>query len=456
MTTHLTLFAIAALTLGIAPAATRAGAPADQGLALIHVQVIDVVTGRVARDRTVVMRNARIVAIDGSARPLPAGVMVVEGRGDYVLPGLWDSHVHLSDTSIGDTAGAVAPAFLQAGVTTVRDMGGNLGAVDTIRRLIATRAIEGPHILRAGPFLDGPKEGAPDRLTVETREQGFAAAQALHAEGVDFLKIHNGISREAFQGVLSAARVLHMRVAAHLPHSVSAEEAVDAGVNTLEHTETLLESGLRALNLPGRTPDEGQLALNKVSSIGPGSLIMRMKAKGACFTPTLSEYRNFSGLSAQTYPLDAAKIAPPTLTAFWDKYFPPEPQPEAARKNAIRQTIFRAFFGVVRAMDQAGIPIMAGTDFGARDIYPGYSLHEELGLLSKAGLSNLHVLQAATINPAKCMGLASERGTLEPGKAADLVVIEGNPLQDLSALGRLRFVVANGRLITRQDPVTLQ
>jgi imidazolonepropionase-like amidohydrolase len=268
----------------------------------------------------------------------------------------------------------------------------------------------------------------------------------LQTEGVDFLKIHNGISREAFYGVMAAAAQLHLRVATHLPHSVSAEEAVDAGVTTLEHTETLLESGLRSLKLTGKSAEEAQLALEEESHNGPGSLIARMKAKGACFTPTLSEYRSFSALPAEIYAVNAVKVAPPSLVAFWDKYFVPEP-PEAAWKSVLRQTVFREFFDLVRAMAAAGVPIMAGTDLGARDIYPGYSLHEELGLLSKAGLSNLSVLQAATINPATCMGEAKERGTIERGKMADLVIVEGDPLTDLGALGRLRLVVAGGRIV---------
>jgi imidazolonepropionase-like amidohydrolase len=441
------LLMVAAIGLVQAPA--RA-ATAGSDLALVNINTIDVLSGKALPNRTILIHAGRIVAIRPAAIPIPARFERVDGRGGYALPGLWDAHVHLSDASLPDTA-KLAEAFVAAGVTTVRDMGGNLSVVDTLAALIGNGSVIGPHILRPGPFIDGYKDGAPDRLVVENPVQAKAAIAALKAERVDFVKIHNGVTKEAFLAVVAAARQAGLKVAVHLPGSVSAEEAAASGVATLEHTETLMESGLRSLDLPGKSVEEGVRALQYETRSGRGSLIAEMQSKDTCFTPTLSEYRSFAALPPAGYPVDAPKVAPPTLTAFWDKYFPAE-SAQNAFKNGLRQKIFSNFAPVVAAMNKAGIRILAGTDLGARDLYPGVSLHEELKLLSNAGLSNLDVIRAATINPAQCMGVDRSTGSLGVNKTADIIVVDGNPLDDVASLGRIKVVLVAGKVARSSKP----
>ncbi|MCA1653662.1 MAG: amidohydrolase family protein [Sphingomicrobium sp.] len=447
MTRLLPLVLAAALPLASAGNAKERAAGTD--LALVNVAVVDVITGKVIPARSVLIHDGRISAIQPASAAVPPRFRKLDGRGGYALPGLWDEHVHLSDASLPDTA-KLAEGFVQAGVTTVRDMGGNLSVVDALRELIRSGAVRGPRIFRPGPFIDGYKNGAPDRVTVENAREAEAAIAALKLEKVDFIKIHNGVSKDAFHAVMSAARRAGLKVAVHLPQSISAEEAAAAGAATLEHTETLMESGLRSLKLPGKTVEEGRRALAYEARNGPGSLIATMRSRKTCFTPTLSEYRSFAAMPSTSYPVDAPKVAPPSLLAFWDRYFPPD-SPENAFKNKIRQQVFATFASVVKALYAAGVPILAGTDLGARDIYPGISLHEELKLLSDAGLSNLDVLRAATINPARCMGLADSIGSLSVHKAADILVVAGNPLVELAMLGRIKMVIIGGHVVRRID-----
>jgi imidazolonepropionase-like amidohydrolase len=440
--------ALAAWAGAGAPAPTRVP-QSEPLLGLAHVNVIDVRTGAVLPDRTLLMEHGRISAVLANNARRPRAFRIIDAHGGYAIPGLWDSHVHLTDASLTDAA-VEGPAFLAAGVTSVRDMGGNLSVMDTLRALETEGQIAGPHIIAAGPFIDGPKEGVADRVTIESPQQALAAIAALKAEGVDFIKIHNGVSRPVFLSVVAAARRAGLPVAVHLAHSVTAEEAADAGVSTLEHTETLMESGFRSLHLDGKSTEEGREALAFEVRGGTDSLIAKMRRNHVCFTPTLTEYRSFAGLSSQGYPVASPKVVPPTLAAFWDKYYAPEA--DAERRYQVRQRIFESFFGVVRAMNAKGVPIMAGTDLGARDIFPGYSLHEELALLSRAGLSNLEVLQSATLNPARCMGLTKDYGALEAGHVADIVVLDRNPLLDLTTLGKPQIVIAHGRTFETKTP----
>ena len=434
------IFGFALLWLALSSGASF-GNPSPERRALTRVHVVEVGTGKVSDLQTILIDAGRITSIQAETAPVPPGYFSLDGHAGYAIPGLWDAHVHLTDASLSDAI-AMAPAFLRAGVTSVRDMGGNLPVLDTMRVMESQGLFHGPHIMRSGPFVDSAKDGAPDRIAVETVAQAKAAVETLQGEGVDFIKVHNGVSKEVFQAVMASANDRQLKVAVHLPRSITVEEATDSGVATIEHTETLLESGLRSLHLPGKSVEEGTQALRLALRTDGDSLIAHMKRHGTCFTPTLSEYRSFSGLTASGYPVDSPRVAPPTLVAFWDKYFVPEPGD--LPKNAIRQTIFGQFPSIVSAMSGAGIPILAGTDLGARDIYPGYSLHEELSLLSKAGLSNREVLASATVNPPACMGWSKDYGDLASGKVADIVVLDSNPLIDIKVLGHPRMVVANG------------
>lgn len=402
---------------------------------ITNVNVVDVVGGRVRPDMTIVIRGGRILTIARRPSRNQASTRLIDGHGLYAVPGLWDSHVHLSDATEPEIASTLFPRFLQAGVTSVRDMGGSLAVVDAA---VAASNGNAPHVLRPGPFVDGPKEGAPDREVVHAPAEAEPAVARIAAQGADFIKVHNGLSRESFLAVAAAARRRRLPLAVHLPRSITAVDAAQAGAQTFEHTETLLESGLRRLSLPGADVAQARAALEEEVRTVPRVFV----ETHTCYTPTLAEYRSFAGLPARSYAVAAEPEAPPSLRAFWARYSSPPPSPAQA---AARQSVFAIFRTVVKRFSDAGVTILAGTDLGVEGLYPGLSLHEELSLLSDSGLSNLQVLQAATINPARCLGRARDYGTLEPGKIADILLIEGDPIRELGNLGRIRAVFLAGR-----------
>ena len=205
--------------------ASSALAQRNDAIALTHATVIDCTGVPSKPDSTVLLSNGHITAV-GSADTVtvPAGARVIDESGKFVIPGLWDMHGHLSYAGEG-----AFPSLIMSGVTGVRDMGGDLAQIDQWRSEIEKGARVGPHIIRAGPFVDGPKVGQKNRITVLTPEQARAAVRDLKAKGVDFIKVHNGLPHDAFFALMEEARKEHVPVAIHLPQSVTDAEASDAG-----------------------------------------------------------------------------------------------------------------------------------------------------------------------------------------------------------------------------------
>lgn len=388
--------------------ASRRGAKAPVAIANVHV--IDC-TGAPARpDSTVLIADARIAAVGPSrAIEIPAGTRVVDGRGRFLIPGLWDMHGHLTDATED-----AFPLLVMNGITGVRDLGGDLALIDRWRSEIQNGRRTGPRIVRAGPFVDGPKEGVTNRLTVTAPEDARRAVHELSASGVDFIKVHNALPREAFFALMEEARREHIPVAVHLPIGVSSAEASDAGAASLEHIETINES---ALWRPGATVTTVEEAVDDNLGQAGQDLFQLLASNGTWYVPTLVAYeRGF---------------------VLWSN------DPEALKP---RLDVHQKHLLLVQMMHAAGVQIMAGSDFSDWGMVPGVDLHNELALLVEAGLSPLQALQAATLNPAKFLGLAARFGTIQEGLAADLVLLDANPLENISHTRKINAVVVNGEL----------
>src|SRR5208282_3525746 len=321
----------------------------DSSLALTHVTVIDCTGAPAQPNSTVVVAQGHITAVGpGDAVKIPAGTHVVDATGKFLIPGLWDMHGHLTDA----TADAF-PLLIMNGVTGVRDMGGDLAQIDRWRSEIESGARVGPHIIRAGPFVDGPKEGATHRLTVRTPEEARQAVRNLKAKGVDFIKVHNALPPEAFSALMDEAHKEHIPVAVHLPKNVSSAEASDAGVASLEHVETLYENALWRKGATAKTTEQ---AVDEILGTTGQDLFQRFVKNSTWYVPTLVAYeRGFVLWSNDSEDL--------------------KPRLEIHRRN----------IEVVRMMHKARVEIMAGSDFSDWALVPGVDLHNELALLVEAG-----------------------------------------------------------------------
>jgi imidazolonepropionase-like amidohydrolase len=381
----------------------------DSSFALTHVTVIDCTGAPAQPNSTVVVAQGHITAVGPSdAIKIPAGTRVVDATGKFLIPGLWDMHGHLTDA----TADAF-PLLIMNGVTGVRDMGGDVAQLDRWRSEINNGTRIGPHIIRAGPFVDGPKAGVTNRLTVRTPEEARQAVRDLEAEGVDFIKVHNALPPDAFFALVDEARKEHIPVAVHLPQGVSSAEASDAGVASLEHIETINESALWRKGATAKTVEQ---AVDE--NLGPAGqeLFQRFAKNGTWYVPTLVAYeRGF---------------------VLWSN------DPEALKP---RMDVQAKQITLVGMMHKAGVKIMAGSDFSDWAIVPGVDLHNELALLVEAGFTPLEALQAATLNPAKFLGKTDTYGTIQVGRAADLVLLDMNPLEDISHTRKIHAVVVGGK-----------
>ncbi len=333
----------------------------------------------------------------------------MDGTGKFLIPGLWDMHGHLTDATE-----SAFPLLIMNGVTGVRDMGGELDQIDRWRTEIDRGERIGPHIVRAGPFVDGPNE-APHHLTIRTPEEARRIVHELKGKGVDFIKVHNALPRDAFFALMDEARKEHIPVAVHLPKEVTAAEASEAGAVSLEHIEMLGQSALLRKDATAKTVKDA-VAENE-GPLGQQTFATFVK-NGTWYVPTLVAYeRGF---------------------VLWSNN---------PRALVPRLEIHRRQVALVGAMHKAGVRIMAGSDFSDWALVPGVDLHNELALLVEAGFSPMEALQAATLSPAEFLGMRDSLGTVEAGKIADLVLLDANPLESISHTRKINAVVLGGRLL---------
>jgi imidazolonepropionase-like amidohydrolase len=429
---------------------------------ITHVTVIDTVTGKEIPDRTVVISGGRILAVTASnTKKRPSDAQVLEGKGKYLIPGLWDMHVH---ALFPERVGSMFPMFVANGVLGIRDMGTSmpLADIERLRQEIASGSRLGPRFVAAGPLLDGrPKTLRPNFLAVTTPEQGRATVDSLKGDGADFIKVYSWLSRDTFLAIAGEANKLKIPFAGHVPFSVPTLEASDAGMKSMEHLHGVVlscsarEDELRSemlkggVNLPG--DDRLRLEMHEAAASyddRKAAPIFAHLAKNKTWqVPTLVVRLPY----VQSF--DTRITTDPRL-----KYIPPSAQQrwaEEARSPTDGATIAKSFekqSQIVGAMERAGVPILAGTDAAWYQpyTYAGFSLHDELGLLVRAGLTPAQALQSATIDPARFLGRDKDLGSIEKGKFADLVLMDADPLSDISNTQKINTVIVNGRVLDRK------
>lgn len=476
----LTGFVTSGLLLGggSAPPRGRTGEEGRQASLVVRdVAVIDVATGTVLADRTVVVEGNRIVSIERDVVPTPgaaAAPMVVDGKGKFLVPGLWDMHVHVLDEALVERAFAMLVAN---GVTGVRDMNGPmpLSEIRTLRERTLGGDILGPRFVAPGPLLDGPGRG-PDALGprvrwVDTPEKARDSVRSLAAQGADFIKPYNRLTPELYEAMMDEARAVGIPVMGHVPLSVDPFAASEAGQASMEHAQGVLEAGStegRRLLESTRRYIAPTLEGKPLRMSEAATLLEARRAVVDTYDPGLAArlYASFvrnrnwhcvTLVSNRVFHLidfdDEARHDPRL------RFVPPETRDRWAEASYSRafgnpgEEFMRRRWertkSVVGEMHRAGVRILAGSDTGAEYIYPGFSLHDELELLVEAGLSPAAALRAATLGPAEFLGAADSLGTVEAGQIADLVLLDANPLEEIGNTREIAAVVANGRYLDR-------
>jgi imidazolonepropionase-like amidohydrolase len=405
--------------------------------------LIDGTGGPPRRGATVVVSGERIA--DVTATGAAPGAEVIDGTGRFMIPGLWDMHVHLTSTT--ELAG---PAFVANGVTGVRDCGGELEVIDWIRHRFESGAIAGPRVFRAGPFVDGLKPGVADRIVIASEDDGRRVVGFLKPRTVDFIKVHNGPAPEPYFAMLAEARRQGIAVVGHIPLSVDPAKAIEAGHHSVEHVVSLFEGPVAQKVKAGKSQEQ---ALSEFTDDAATALLKLMVKNGTWFDPTLIAYwtRSYQwDVRARSDP--TRKYAAATLQAFWKTFreLPDEPGVRALLAQA-----YTRFVELVRMAHRERVRMLVGTDVAATYLIPGFSVHDELEKLVEAGLSPAAVIVAATRNAADSLGRLGELGTIEKGKSADLLLLDANPLDNIANTRRIAAVVANGRLYRSAELTSL-
>lgn len=430
--------AAALVSLGIIVPGVPAFAAPAPAVRIADVTIVDVQTGKLLPHRDVDIRDGRIAAIVKAHSTPAAHARVVDGSGKFLIPGLWDCHIHLSWTT--DSA---LPLLVALGITDVRDMGSNFSQIEGWRARIAAGDLAGPRIMRVGPILNG-KSFNQYQFVPGSVEAARGDVRLLKWLGVDEIKLHRRMPRDWYYAILDEAKKNGLKVVGHIPVEIPPAEASNAGQYMIEHTETLFEgtfsTGVSDVQLPGAM--RAWLATDK-----PEQLAATFVRNGTWLDPTLSGYLEAADLydpSSPPSPLHRY-VALSERRMFSDQL---KARPLSAVEVKALHEHMNLLVDVTRRMYAAGVKLVTGTDAaGARLV--GFSLQRELVDLVRAGLTPLGALQAATLNPAIAFDRTADLGSVERGKLADLVLLDANPLEKIENTQKVDAVIAGGRLYDR-------
>ena len=419
-------------------------------LLIINAGVIDVVTGRIATARTIAIHGDTIVSIGPTRRRAQGpSVRVVDAGGRYRLPGLWDMHVHFGGGAalIAENR-ALLPLYTAHGVVAVRDAAGDLSeSVLAWRDSIARGLMDGPTLFTSGPKLEGLNSIWPGDIEIDTRAGVDSALNALQAMHVDFVKLtDNTLKPELFRYALGEIRKRGLQSSAHIPASVPVRDAVELGLGSIEHLGYALRAGAERAGQP--TPADVIAAFDSATAMATYRL---MAARGTAITPTLNISRTVAWLDSDSHVTDPfLRYIGPGLQATYQGRVTRAAQADSAA-IARRHRTYEFTSACLPMLQRAGVLILAGTDAGFLNSfdYPGIGLHDELRLMVQAGLTPLEALRGATINGATFLGKAKRHGTIAVGKAADLVMLDHNPLRDIRATREIHAVVQRGHYLDR-------
>jgi imidazolonepropionase-like amidohydrolase len=439
------------------------------GLALTHVTIIDPGFGKAQHDMTILVRGHDIVAV-GRAKQvkIPTSAKVIDGTEKFVIPGLWDMHSHFRDAARDlkmDTAN---------GVLGTRNMGGAAKDVFPLRDAIAHSQQLGPKIAACGPIIDGPDSWSNPQFTISvtSADEARSAVVSLKEQGTDCIKVYDGLSRDSYFAILDEARKLDLPVVGHLPSGISVREASEAGQRSLEHgialaggstmegdyikrrlDQSTFQEALRTKNfalIPAKIARDNTMMLD-IFNQGRADATYRLLAKNNTFvTPTLVTERSLTFIDdLNKRPDSRMEYVSAQELQWWKpengmltKYRTPE-------YIAMRKREYAKMLEEVHRAQTLGVHLLAGTDTTIPYTYPGFSLHDELKLFVEAGLTPMQALETATTNPSLFLGLSKTWGRVEHGYTANLVLLNADPLADISNVNRIDSVVVSGQRLDR-------
>lgn len=433
------------------------------------VHVVDVETGELVSNQNVLLQGNKILdirAADGKVNY--EARTVIDAKGKYMIPGLWDMHAHPDDPEVWrmnpkqEEKDRLMPLFVVNGVTGIRDMGGDIKLVQRWRELYQDGKLLAPKIYAGGPLLDGPNPMWDGSVGINSPEEAKQVVDSLIAEGVDFLKIYSLLPRETYLAVSAYANEIGFPFVGHVPYTVPPSEAAETGMKSQEHlleilkecAETPTEEFMASLQgIDDRIERSNQLndfRLNTFNTTKADSLYGVFKKYDIWHCPTLSMWHKNAWYEDELQKDgDLVAYLPPYLKAYWT----PEHNDHLQNREKpgyidIKKRLYRLYLDMVDNMNQKGVMLLAGTDVGANPLcHPGVGVHNELEAFTNAGLTPAEALKTATLNPALFFDIQEKYGTVSVGKIADLVVLSENPLEDINNVRKINVVIRDGQVI---------
>ncbi len=434
-------------------------------LIIRQATVVDVEHARTQPNQSVVVRGADIVAVgeDKAIARQWRAPRQVDAEGRYLIPGLWDMHVHFGGgPELIEENKALLPLYIAHGITTIRDASGDLPAqVLQWRGQIRDGSLMGPQLFTSGAKIEGVKPVWKGTIEVGNQADLDAAFVRLKEDKVDFVKITDStLTPDLFLAAVRGARANGLRASGHIPMALTVQQAVDAGISSIEHLDYAYKAGVKdeaeiAAAFADKRIDRAEANRQLDAGFDPATAMAAYRgfaAKGVYVTPTLNGGRILDFLDQDDHANDPylAYIGPRLQATYaWrvERAAKATPAQIEARHREYHQVA-----AVLPMLQQAGVTIMAGTDAGFLNSfnYPGIGLHDELRLFVTEGLTPAQALSAATRAGPSWFGMLDRYGGIAAGKAADMVLLDANPLQDITATRRIDTVLLRGQVYDRK------
>jgi imidazolonepropionase-like amidohydrolase len=439
---------IALLIAACSPAAAPQNTPApSNAYAITGVAVVDVEQGSILPDQTVIIEGELIRTVGPHGEvAVPDGARVIDGRGLYLMPGLVDAHVHYFDQKV------FGRVMIANGVLLARDMGLPRKQAVKLREALKQGELIGPELIVTGSMLDGDPPLIPAiSIGLTTPEEGRAAVRKQAEAGVDMIKVYSRLDKDVFLAIVDEAQKVGLKVVGHVPDSIGIEEAAAAGLKSSEHLFGFdkVVAGLLGAYVRQTYADMGAEAgyLQRLNEIEPAELqavYQQLRASGLTVCPTVIVFKigvNFSAIKTGNF--EGREYISPFILSLWQSLW--------AQQADLPDFIWQNWAQMVKGSYDAGVPLMVGTDLVTPGIIPGEAVHQEMEIWQDAGIPAGDVLRSATLVPAHFMGLDGRLGTVAEGKTASLVLVKGNPLEDIRNTRLIGGVFLRGKYYDRAE-----
>jgi len=414
--------------------------------AIVNVTTIDVVQGVAIPGQTVVVVGDRIERMGPAGEiVVPTGAHVIDGHGLYLMPGLVDAHVHFLD----------APVFgrlmVANGVTLVRDTGMPTDYILKVRDDLNRGELLGPEMVATGAILDGDPPLIPAlSIAVRTPEEGRAAVRRQREAGADMIKVYSRLEADVFLAIVDEAHALGLKVIGHVPDSISIQDAAAAGLDSSEHLFGFDKLVGRLVGAPVRFSYAGMgadvayfLRLGEVDPLALQRAFDDLCQSGLTVCPTVVTFKVGVHTSLfQSGDFPGREYISQSVLETWRTLW--------AAQSDLPEFVWQKWAELVRGLNEAGVPLMAGTDLCVPGVIPGFSFHEELSIWQDAGIPPADVLRSATLVPARFVGLGDRLGSLAQGKTASMILLRANPLLDVRNASKIEAVFLRGRYFDRE------